>query len=468
MESVKLDKIKCVHFTGIKGVAMTALALYCQDRGMKVTGSDVEGDFPTQKQLEQADIPIFIGFDPQNIQKVKPDLVIFTGAHNGCENPEVIEAKRMGIQTLAHGRALGLFMEGATQVSIAGSHGKTTTSAMIATILTSAGFDPSYAIGCGEIFGLGHPGHFGRGKIFVAEADEYITDPKHDLTPRFLWQYPDVLVVTNIDYDHPDAYVSLESVQTAFVSLQKQEKGIKKTVYNQDDLQSKILAQTDKSCSYGEKKGVDYGFFDILFEEGKTFFTVSNQGASYKFELHVPGIHNVRNATAAIAACRCLQIPWAKIQQGLLAFGGTKRRFEKVGTINNVLIYDDYAHHPAEIRATLAAARNWYSKRRIVAVFQPHTYSRTKALFSEFSQSFKQADIVIISDIYASARESETLGMNAQLLVQEINKYQSPVIFGGDKKTTIRKIKENLLPDSIVIFMGAGDIYEWSRELING
>jgi len=175
-----------------------------------------------------------------------PDFVIFTGAHEGQENVEVKEAVARGIQVLPHGRALGEVMRGKRQISVAGSHGKTTTTAMIAAILKKAGIDPSYAAGCGEISGLGLPGHYGSGDWFVAEADEYVTDPHHDLTPRFLWQVPEIYVVTNIDFDHPDVYGSLEDVQEAFLKLQIQQKGLGVTIVNADDPASKELAKSKK------------------------------------------------------------------------------------------------------------------------------------------------------------------------------------------------------------------------------
>ncbi|MBI3342632.1 UDP-N-acetylmuramate:L-alanyl-gamma-D-glutamyl-meso-diaminopimelate ligase, partial [Candidatus Gottesmanbacteria bacterium] len=217
----KLQQSKRIYFVGIKGVAMAALAIWAKESGKLVAGSDVGEEFPTDEELKKAEIPVHEGFDEAHLAAFKPDLVIYTGAHGGRDNLQVQEAIKRGVASVPHGKALGMVMEGKRQISVAGSHGKTTTSAMIATILTEAKLDPSYAIGCGSIKGLGAAGHAGKGEWFVAEADEYVTDPGHDRTPRFLWQKPEVLVVTNIDYDHPDVYQDLSAVQQAFVALQK-------------------------------------------------------------------------------------------------------------------------------------------------------------------------------------------------------------------------------------------------------
>ncbi len=431
--------MKRIHFVGIKGVAMASLAVWYKEAGYMVTGSDVEEEFPTDEVLAKAKISIFPDFDPRNIGgRIKPHLVIYTGAHEGRENEEVVEADALGIPTLPHGKALGLIMEGKKQISVAGSHGKTTTTAMIASILSHAGHDPSWAIGCGEVRGLGLPGHFGKGDIFVAEADEYVTDPGHDATPRFMWQHPDILVITNIDYDHPDVYASLSDVQAAFAKLQKQ---------------AKVTIQ-----------GEDFQVTHVGFGDERTFFTLAQNGMKlFDFTLKVPGKHNALNAAAAAMAARHIGLSWEQIAKGLLAFEGTKRRFELVGEIGDVKIIDDYAHHPNEIMATLEAARDWYPKRRIVAVFQPHTYSRTKALLSEFSRAFGSAHEVILTDIYASARETETLGLSGKTLVEETAKHHPHVYYAPDFTAVKKRLSAQMQANDVIIFMGAGDIYAWSK-----
>ncbi|MCX6792289.1 MAG: UDP-N-acetylmuramate--L-alanine ligase, partial [Candidatus Gottesmanbacteria bacterium] len=426
--NIDFKKIKRVHFVGIKGVAMAALAVWAKEAGYRVTGSDTSEEFPTDEVFGLAKISV-LGFDSKNITNIHPDLVIYTGAHGGRDNDEVVEATALGMPTLPHGKALGLVMDGKKQVSVAGSHGKTTTTAMIATILTVAGLDPSYAIGCGEIRGLGLPGHKGKKDIFVAEADEYVTDPNHDTTPRFLWQHPDILVVTNVDFDHPDVYDSLADVQDAFIKLQRQSKLI---IVNADDPASKVL-MNKTVISYGFSPKAEFRVTNVRFGEERTFFALDQNGMKLlEFTLKVPGKHNALNAAAAAIACKNLGVSWERIKEGLAKFGGTKRRFERIGVIGGTTVIDDYAHHPKEIMATLAAAREWYPHKRIITVFQPHTYSRTKALMSEFSHAFTNAHRVILTDIYSSARETDTLGISGKTLVEETAKHHIDVLYAPD------------------------------------
>lgn len=466
--NIDINKFKRIHFVGIKGVAMTALAVWAKEAGYTVTGSDVEEVFPTDEVIAKAKITTQSDFSASNLgAHIKPDLVIYTGAHGGKENAEVVEAEALGIPTLPHGKALGLIMADKKQVSVAGSHGKTTTTAMIATVLSHAGYDPSWAVGCGEIRGLGLPGHFGKGDIFVAEADEYITDPSHDKTPRFLWQHPDILVVTNIDFDHPDAYASLTDVQDAFVALKGQQKGEKLTIINADDKESSLLIHGN-TLTYGTSSGSQFQVTGVRFGEERTFFTLVQNGMTIReFALKVPGKHNALNGAAAAIACKQLGLSWEQITRGLLAFGGTKRRFELVGEVGGMKVIDDYAHHPKEIMATLAAARRWYPKQRIFAVFQPHTYSRTKALLSEFAGAFRDAYEVILTDIYASARETGTLGISGKTLVAETMKRHRNVSYAPGFGAVQKLLLAHAKPNDVIIFMGAGSIYSWGRRLIN-
>lgn len=454
--------MKRIHFVGIKGVAMAALAVWYKEAGCAVTGSDVAEEFPTDQVLAKARIPV-LSFDSKNITSTRPDFVIYTGAHGGRDNPEVAEAVALGIDVLPHGQALGSVMADKKQISVAGSHGKTTTAAMIATILKKAEFDPSYAIGCGDIRGLGLSGHKGKNEIFVAEADEYVTDPNHDTTPRFLWQHPDILVVTNIDYDHPDAYASLADVQAAFVKLQEQSKI---SIVNGDDQASKVLWKN--AITYGFSPKAEFRVTDVRFGEERTFFTLEQNGMKlFDVTLKVPGKHNALNAVAAAIACKQLGLSLEQIAKGLLAFGGTKRRFESVGEIGGIRVIDDYAHHPKEIMATLSAVREWYPHRRIIAVFQPHTYSRTKALLPEFAKAFRDAHMVLLTDIFSSARETDTLGMSGKTLVEETAKHHPNVFYAPDFPAVKKLLHEHMQQGDIIIFMGAGSIYTWVHKFTN-
>lgn len=458
-----------VHFVGIKGIAMAALAVWARERGTIVTGSDVEEEFPSDAVLKKAGIAVRHGFSPLHVAN-DCDLVIYTGAHGGITNIEVKHAIERGIPVVAHGRALGLAMDDKRQISVAGSHGKTTTTAMIATVLTAAGKDPSYAVGCGQVRGLGLPGHAGGGDWFVAEADEYVTDPHHDATPRFLWQHPELLVVTNIDFDHPDVYKTMSDVQEAFVTLQRQQRGNAITIVNKDDKMSFPLLRNNKNntiCTYGVSADAQYRITSMRYHVGETRFELGDGARTvHQFVLRVPGLHNVHNAAASAVTCHLIGIDWETIGRGLAAFGGAKRRFELIGESRGMLFYDDYAHHPHEISATLEAARKWYPNHRITVVFQPHTYSRTKSLLTEFGKCFRWADDVVITDIYSSARETDTLGIDGMTLVSEIKKHRSNVQFTPTVEGVFRYLTKTRQAKDIIIFVGAGDIYTWEKEVM--
>ena len=472
MDIQDFSQIKRIHLVGIKGIAMAAFALWAHEKGMLVTGSDTDEHFPSDAMLHDKHIEILSGFDASHISKENPpDCVIHTGAHKGRANVEVQKAIELGIPVLAHGQALGIAMKPYHQISVAGSHGKTSTASMISTVLMHASYDPSYAIGCGEIRGLGAPGHAGKGELFVAEADEYITDPLHDRTPRFLWQQPEYLVVTNIDFDHPDAYENLERVQEAFIAFQKKLIGKKVTIVNADDEKSNVLiheVQGRSLLTFGQSDSAHYQIRNIQYSEGKTVFTLMYLGKDLGIiTLHVPGLHSISNAAACAVTCLSIGVPWSDIASGLALFGGAKRRFESLALHSGIHYFDDYAHHPKEIRATLQAASGWFPTSRIIAVFQPHTYSRTKSLLSEFSEAFHDATIVVLADIYASARESDTLGISGELVSEEIKKHHEHVYFSPKKDDVLKTLLSIQKTGDIIIFMGAGDIFSWESDIVN-
>ncbi len=455
-----------IHLVGIKGVAMTALAVWAQEQGMKVTGSDVADSFPTDAVLARYHIVPDVGFKPSFTQK--PDVVVYTGAHGGSSNPQVTAAISLGIPTYPHGKALGMIMAGSRGISVCGTHGKTTTSAMIAFVLMRAGLDPSYLVGCADIIGLDAPGHWGHGNYFVAEADEYMTDPGVNSTPRFLWQHPYALVMTNIEYDHPDAFADLRAVEDAFVAFSN---NVIQTGF--------IIACTDNQTVKTilpriQKRVVTYGFENADFEarnliikDGLQHFTIVHNAKELGVcTLAIPGRHTVLNATATIACLVTCGIPFAQIVVALATFTGTKRRFEYVGQKNGTLFYDDYAHHPTEIAATLAAARQQYPDKRIIAVFQPHTYSRTLSLLSEFAQAFSDASQVVIADIYPSAREKPVTGVSGKILVEAISRVHDHVVYQPKRPDVVQYIKAVMQPQNVIITMGAGNIYQWISDIV--
>ncbi len=458
---------KKAYLIGIKGIAMTALAVFLKEKGYFVTGSDVSDVFPTDEVLTKQNIAVKTGFDPKNIAD-NYDLVVVTGAHGGMTNPEAVEAKRRGLTTLMHGQALGSLMQEKIGISVCGSHGKTTTSALIAFLLTKEKFNPSYIIGTSDITGLGSAGHFGRGDYFVAEADEYITCPKTDPTPRFLWQNPKILVITNIEYDHPDAFANIEEVKKAFLSFAEKipDDGLIVACHDNENVRE-VLSQTKKNVlTYGFSPQADFRIKNISFGDGISFGRVYHQKLDLgQYILKIPGRHNLLNALAASIVASHLGISWDKVRAGLSLYTGCKRRFEKIGEFQNVSFYDDYAHHPTEIRATISAAREWFPTKRIIVVFQPHTFSRTKALFSEFSKAFTMADLAIITDIYSSKREKFDESVSSKQLVLEMNKYKNNAIFLKDKNAVLSYFNSTLHENDMFITMGAGDIFTWQKDI---
>lgn len=426
---------KHIHFTGIKGVGLTALALCAQDMGVKVTGSDIDEEFVTDEILKKRGITWSIGFSKENLEP-KPDLVVTTGAHGGLANPEVAAAGDMGILVMTHEEALAAITEGKETIAVCGVGGKSTTAAMLATIFDVAGLGPSFAIGVGNIPSLGAPGRYYKGKslpagrqVFVVEADEYAVSPGIDNTAKFLYFNPKVIVVTNIEYDHPDVYPTLEDTKKAFRKFFEKVPTNGLLVVNENNQNAMDVA---KSVSIPMQ----------TYVEGN-------------FELSVPGEFNQLNASAAAAVARFYNIDEGKIKEGLKKFTGTRRRFENMGEKNGVQFIDDYAHMPGEIKVTLQAARELYPDRRIIAIFQPHTYSRTKALFREFAQSFESADVAVIMDIYASARESEDSSVSGKKLALEIRNG----VYVGNNDSILKWVNENVRKGDVVLTMGAGNIF---------
>lgn len=461
------DSIKSIHFVGIKGVAMTALAILAKERGILVSGSDTEEVFPTDEILARFEIKIQKGFDASHLPN-HCDLVIYTGAHRGDKNAEVLSAVSRGITILPHGKALGRCMEGKRAITVIGSHGKTTTSAMIAHMLVKLGKDPSYAVGCGEILSLGQSGHFGMGEFFIAEGDEYVTDPNSDPTPRFLWQKPEILVINNIDFDHPDVYKNLDEVKNAFVELADQVKDKGYVLVNTDDVPAESIIERIKRRirTFGNGAHPQYNFDFVSIENGVSkFYLYHKNKFLHEFTLSVPGRHNIQNAVGAISALLTLGFAPHDLAGALTSFQGTTRRFQLIASQNKKLLYDDYAHHPAEITATLGAAKEWFPDKRLVVVFQPHTYSRTSALMNEFAHSLSSADQVVITDIYSSAREKPIGGVTGEVLYEKTKALNPRANFKSKKDDVLQYLKDFARPDDLILTLGAGDIYNWLPEM---
>lgn len=464
---------KSVYMVGIKGVAMTALAIYFSEKGYAVSGSDTTQVFSTDEALAQHKIPVFTGFHKENIKK-QYDLVVVTGAHGGMTNQEAVESKSRGITTLMHGQVLGELMDSYEGISVCGCHGKTTTSSMIASLLKHAGRDASYAIGVSHINDLGLGGHFGKGAYFVAEADEYVTCPITDKTPRFLWQHPSIIALTNIDYDHPDVYQSIEEVKEAYLTFMGNLTLDGTIVACIDDIHiQQILPHVDRQIvTYGFSKRADFVIEKCTFRDTISFMRIRQGNIEIgEFMLHVSGKHNLLNALGAFLVARTIGISWKEIQEFCKLFRGTKRRMEKIGEAGNITVYDDYAHHPDEIYTTIEGIKHWLTHPRVIVIFQPHTYSRTRALRERFATSFIKADHVIVVDIYASAREikpprKSNTYIDSHMLVDEINKQRKNALYISNKREAIEYVSSIVKKNDVIVTMGAGDIFTWGEEIL--
>lgn len=465
-----MQRIKAIHFVGIKGVGLTPLAIIAKEAGIHVTGSDIAEEFITDLALKKSGIIPFVGFDGGHIP-AKVDLVITTGAHGGYDNPEVIAARERLIPVMTKGEAVGAFMSGEILgrkfdgIAIAGSHGKTTTSAILTTIFRESGLDPSYSIGTGSMGDDILPGHFGKGKFFIAESDEYATEPTHNHKAQFLWLYPEIILITNIEHDHPDIYPGIDDVERVFrtFSLQISQKGFLLGCGDDERVYNMLKTHMGKAISYGLSPKNDYIVSRVHVSGAQMFFRMSRGDVDLgEFRIGVFGEHNALNAAGSIAVALESGISLEKIKAALAKFTGSKRRLEYKGQlITGAHVFDDYAHHPTEIRGTLHSLRQRYPKATIIAVFQPHTYSRTKALIDEFTKAFSDANNVIIADIFASSREGIDSTISSGMLVEKLALHHPAVLYLRKLQDIADLLIQEKLKDNVVIvFMGAGDIYK--------
>lgn len=462
---------KKIFLVGIKGVAMTSMAVYLKEKGYDVEGSDVEAEFATDAILSRYAITVHKGFHSGLIDS-SFSMVIGTGAHGGMTNPQMQKAADLGLKVYMHGEYLGMIMEGKKGISVAGCHGKTTTSSMVALLLARGGYDPSYAIGTAEISSLGPGGHFGQGAYFVAEADEYMTCPLTCRKPRLLWQHPEMIVLTNIEYDHPDAYGSLQDVQdvyTRFIrSLPDSGPGLAILCRDDSNIQKILPLISEKNTvTYGFSPLADYRINKVHFSSGCSFMKVEHGSVEVgELMIRVPGRHNLLNALGASIAANTAGMDWGTIARMIKYYTGAKRRFEKIHERDNILLIDDYAHHPSEIRATISAARKWYPERRLLVIFQPHTYSRTKTLLHEFSGCFSEADLIILTDIFPSAREKADTTITSIMLEKAVNRVRNNSVYMKNNEEIITFLSSYIKNGDVIITMGAGDVYSLHPGLI--
>jgi len=439
-----------LHFyiVGIGGSGMSAIARLLLGRGFTVSGSDRAATALTAV-LQSEGATVYKGHDGANITDV--DVLVISSAIP-TDNAEVVAARAMGIPILKRADLLGHLMEGYTGIAVAGTHGKTTTTGMITQMFMQAGLDPTVIVGS-DLPILGGNGRFGTGNHFIIEADEYDN--------MFLGLRPTIAIITNMEHDHPDIFPTDEAYTTAFLRFANLLPAGGTLILCGDDAGTmRLLEQFDRSdvnvVVYGVGDGYDLmglngrsnpiGGTDFIVQQGDELVGLAR--------LRVPGKHNTQNALAAIAAGMSADICFDDMRTALAQFGGMARRFQIVSTANRVAIIDDYAHHPTEIRATLAAAHEQYVGRRIWAVWQPHTFSRTKLLLNEFAASFNDADRVVVLDVYRS-RETEADGVDATVAVAAMA--HSNVIHVGDRRAAADYIVERVLPDDVILTLGAGD-----------
>src|SRR5215468_4178761 len=446
-------RIKHVHFVGIGGIGMSGIAEVLLNLGYKVTGSDVRATTITAR-LEQLGATIYPRHAADNVKNAH---VVVTSSAVRADNPEILEAQRRKIPVIARAEMLAELARLKYSVAVAGTHGKTTTTSMIATILDRAGVDPTVVVG-GLLNTIGSNARLGKGDFIVLEADES--------DRSFLLLSPTIAVVTNIEADHLDHYRDLDDIQSAFLSFINKVPFYGAAILCVDDpvVQSLIPQVKRRIVTYGTAATADVCITDVKLQGlGSVFKVRFNGSAAHQLTLNVPGMHNVLNATAAFAAARDMDIDPNTIAAALHTFKGVDRRFQ-IKSQDGITVIDDYAHHPTEIRATLSAAKGGNFK-HIFAVFQPHRFTRTFHLFDDFARAFNLADAVFILDIYP-AGEAPIEGITTPALIEKIKSFgHKNAVYAPNFETIESYIAEHATSGDAVIVMGAGSVTKLSDTL---
>jgi len=440
-------RVRHVHFIGVGGIGMSGLAEILRTLEFDVSGSDMrEGE--NTKRIQRLGVRIDVGHRAENVEGA--DVVVYSSAI-GAHNPEMVEAKARGIPVIGRAEMLAELMRVKYGVAIAGSHGKTTTTSLVATVLRAAGFDPTVVVG-GRMAALGSNARLGAGDLLVAEADES--------DGSFLRLTPTIGVITNIDPEHLDFYETYERLQDAFVEFADRVPfyGLAVLCLDHPAVQALLPRIRHRHVTYGLSSQADYAARNVRYEGLLTRFMVYRRGEPLgEFAVRMPGEHNVLNTLATIAVADELEVPLDVIKDALSTFHGVARRFTVTHEVGGVTLIDDYGHHPAEIIATLDAARRVFSERVLVA-FQPHRYTRTEQLFDEFTRAFNVADYLLIADIYA-AGETPIEGVSAETLARAIAEHgHRSVQHVAGKEELARLLAEEARPGDAVIALGAGDI----------
>ena len=445
-----------IHFVGIGGVGMSGIAEVLLTLGYRVTGSDLRRTEAVER-LERLGAKIFAGHEPSHVEGAH--VVVYSSAV-ARDNVEVQVARQRGVPVIARAEMLAELMRLKYGIAIAGTHGKTTTTSMVAAVLGAAGLDPTVVVG-GRVLGLGTNARLGQGEFLVAEADES--------DGSFLKLSPTIAVVTTVDAEHLDHYADLDAIRDAFLTFVNKVPfyGSAVLCLDQPNIQQMIPLIEKRVVTYGLESGADITARRLSFSGMQSRFEILHRGKALgAAAIQVPGRHNVLNALAAVGVGLDLEVPFERIQQALSGFAGVQRRFQIRGEAAGVLVVDDYGHHPAEIRATLAAAKAGFD-RRVLTVFQPHRYTRTRHLRQEFFTAFYQSDVLIVMDIYA-AGEAPIPGVHAKDLADGVaaHGHREVLYMDGDRAGIVNYLCETTRPGDLVLTLGAGDVGQLGAELL--
>ena len=451
-----LQKKHKIHFVGIGGIGMSGIAEVLLNSGYAVSGSDLQESEATRR-LRSLGARVFVGHGEENLAN-DPSVVVISTAVK-YSNPEVLEARRRHIPVIPRAEMLAELMRMKYGVAIAGSHGKTTTTSMIAAVLSSAGLDPTMVIG-GRVHMFGTNAKMGQGEILVAEADES--------DGSFLLLSPIIAVVTNIDKEHMDFHQTMERLHESFLAFINKIPFYGLAVLCIDDTPVRGLMPKVRKrfTTYGLSPEADFSAQDLSLTPSGIECTATHRGKALgPLRLHLPGRHSATNALAAVAVAHELEIPFSRVSAALDAFTGIHRRFEVKGEPNGILVIDDYGHHPTEIRATIGAIRDSW-KRPLTVIFQPHRFTRTKDLFEEFLSAFEGADRLVLTEIYAAGEDS-IAGATGEALYQAIKrKGHLDVEFIPDKNDIAVRLADAAASGDVVLTLGAGDIYKVGEALV--
>jgi len=451
------SSIKKLHFVGIGGIGMSGIAEILIDEGFAVTGSDRAASDNTER-LEALGAKVYIGHDARNLEP-EVDVLVYSSAV-APDNPEVMEARHRKIPVIRRAEMLAEVMRLKYGIGIAGTHGKTTTTSMVSLILMEGGIDPTVIVG-GRLHGLaGSNARLGKGDFIVVEADEF--------DRSFLSITPTIAVLTTLETDHLDCYRDLEDIKSAFIQFAQKVPfyGFVVLCLDEPALQDIMPKIKKKIITYGLNGQADLQAVDIVHKQNTSRFTVVQDGKDLgEIELQIPGKHNVQNALAAITVGLELKVPFEKVKAGIEKFTGVFRRWEVKADADGITVIDDYAHHPTEIRATLAGAKAGW-RRRVIGVFQPHLYSRTRDFYDDFGRAFFNADVLVVTDVYP-AREEPIQGVTGELIANAAKQYgHKQVHYVPDKKNIPEFLRSIVQKGDIVITMGAGDIWKYGEEFI--